>query len=298
MKKILTIFLLISLLSLFWISMAAAEAGDADIDGEIIAVDDVGLTITVKTLDDQEFLVSFPPDFVFNFTTDDVGTYVHVIGEFIDDTSILAESVDELAPADIEGKIIGVSEDGCTITVKTVEWDVFEVHVSECGYTPDDIGTWVHVKGVVLGDGSILAESIEVIEPPEVGGKEESAYCSGEKEKQHPVATKIAAVFDTTYEEVMGYFCDGFGFGQIILAYQTSLISGENVADILAKREAGMGWGQIWKELGFKGKPKEDKEDKVSPGQKKKMDEPKEKEHPVKPDKDKDKGNDKVKKEK
>jgi hypothetical protein len=251
----------------------------------------------VVTLDGDEFLVSFPEDYVFDFTPEDIGTYVHVIGEFLDETSILAESVDELAPADIEGEVIDVGEDGCTITVKTMEAEVFLVHLPECGYTSDDIGTWVHVLGVFLGDGSILAEFVEEIEPPEDedGGKSDSAYCSGEKEKLHPAASKIAAAFDVDYEEVMGYFCDGFGFGQIVLAYQTSKITGVDVADLLASREEGKGWGVIWKELGFHGKPKDVKEDKVPPGQEKKSDDPKDKDHPPKPDKDKNKNKDKDK---
>jgi len=293
MKRILTTVILMLLISALWVSLAAAEAGDADIEGQIIAVDDVEQTITVKTLDDEEFLVSFPVGFSFDFTLDDIGTYVHVVGEFLDDESILADTVEELEPVDIEGEVVSVDTDGRTITVKTENNEELLVRFPsdfEFGFTLEDVGIYVHIIGVYLGAGSILALSIEEIEP-EDQGKSESAYCSGEKEKLHPVASKIASIFDATYEEVIGYFCDGFGFGQIILAYQTSKITGVDVAELLASREEGKGWGQIWKELGFKGKPKEDKEDKVPPGQQKKEDGSKDKEHPGKPDKDKDKDN-------
>jgi hypothetical protein len=81
-----------------------------------------------------------------------------------------------------------------------------------------------------------------------------SAYCGEKKEKNHPVAEGIAETYGASTEEVMGYFCEGYSFGAIMLALQTS---GGDVGGMLAKRKAGQGWGQIWKEMGLIGSEKE-----------------------------------------
>jgi hypothetical protein len=47
----------------------------------------------------------------------------------------------------------------------------------------------------------------------------------------------------------MGWFCSGYGFGEIDLAYGWSLEYGVPVNQIFAMREAGEGWGNIKKYL-------------------------------------------------
>jgi hypothetical protein len=103
------------------------------------------------------------------------------------------------------------------------------------------------------------------------GGKAASAYCSGEKDKEHPFAAGIAETYDADLEEVMGYFCQGFGFGQIMLALQTGKMENvdASVADMLAARESGQGWGQIWKDMDLIGNKDHGKS---PPGQLKKPD--------------------------
>ena len=164
----------------------------------------------------------------------------------------------------------------------------------------------------------VLAQSGDDNEDDGDGAKETSAYCSGKKETPHPAALFLHQTLGKDIDEIMMYFCDGFGFGQIALAIQTETIS-DDVDDygdlLLEKREQGKGWGQIWDELGYKGKPKdtdwtppgqdkdkdkEDKEDKVKKDKEDKEDKDKEdkedkvkdkedKEDKVKKDKDKDK---------
>jgi hypothetical protein len=51
------------------------------------------------------------------------------------------------------------------------------------------------------------------------------------------------------YNEIMSWFCQGFGFGEIDLAYGLSRESGVAVTDIFALRRSGLGWGQIKKQL-------------------------------------------------
>jgi hypothetical protein len=61
----------------------------------------------------------------------------------------------------------------------------------------------------------------------------------------------LAALYGVSYAEIMGWFCDGFGFGEIDLAYSLSQTSGVAVADIFAMRLAGMDWGEIMQQLGL-----------------------------------------------
>ena len=61
----------------------------------------------------------------------------------------------------------------------------------------------------------------------------------------HPKGMSLAQKYGVPYEEIMGWFCKHFGFGEIDLAYGLSQQYGVPVADIFAMRTAGMGWGEI-----------------------------------------------------
>jgi hypothetical protein len=65
----------------------------------------------------------------------------------------------------------------------------------------------------------------------------------------HPHGTTLADLFDVPYEEIMGWFCSGFGFGEIVLAYSLSDQTGTPVEEIFAMRDDGLGWGQIKQQL-------------------------------------------------
>lgn len=65
----------------------------------------------------------------------------------------------------------------------------------------------------------------------------------------HPTSTSLAERYQVTAEEIMGWFCDGLGFGEIDRGYGLSLETGKPVADIFAMRRSGLGWGQIRKQL-------------------------------------------------
>ncbi len=71
----------------------------------------------------------------------------------------------------------------------------------------------------------------------------------------HPRASDLAEYYQVPYETIMTWFCQGhFGFGEIMHALEAAQQTELTPEEILAKR-AGEGWGQIWKELGLKGKP-------------------------------------------
>jgi ferric-dicitrate binding protein FerR (iron transport regulator) len=67
----------------------------------------------------------------------------------------------------------------------------------------------------------------------------------------HPEALRLARIYGVLYAEIMGWFCEGFGFGEIDLAYGLSQDTGTAVADIFAMRRQGLGWGEIMQALGL-----------------------------------------------
>lgn len=64
-----------------------------------------------------------------------------------------------------------------------------------------------------------------------------------------PTGMKLAARYGVPYEEIMGWFCKHYGFGEIDLAYSLAQASGKTVEEVFAMREAGMGWGAIKQQL-------------------------------------------------
>jgi hypothetical protein len=61
----------------------------------------------------------------------------------------------------------------------------------------------------------------------------------------HPKGMNLAQKYGVSYEEIMGWFCKRFGFGEIDLAYGLSVQYGVPVEEVFGLRESGMGWGQI-----------------------------------------------------
>ncbi len=99
---------------------------------------------------------------------------------------------------------------------------------------------------------------------PEDGDENgQNAFCTDAKEpNSHPLVSKIMDRYQDSEENplveaetVMTWFCDGgFGFGQIMLALTTQMLTAESeqpqlAEDILELRSGGEGWGQIWKGL-------------------------------------------------
>jgi len=175
----------------------------------------------------------------------------------------------------INGQVTEVG-DG-TITVLSNKGETFVVSLP-AGFEPSSIkqGDSVLVKAV-LGDGDKwVAQSIKLLgqgnddvdeaenetDDDELaeGSKLNSAYCAdGKQEKPHPLAARMAERFDVTEQWVMGYFCDGYGMGAIMLALKTSQIDGI-AADpdfLLDERANGVGWGNIWKNIGLIGSERE-----------------------------------------
>lgn len=76
------------------------------------------------------------------------------------------------------------------------------------------------------------------------------SVCTGAQ--PHPTGLRLAQRYGVPYEEIMGWFCRGFGFGEIELAYSLSRESGLPVTTIFEMRMSGLGWGQIMQQLSSK----------------------------------------------
>jgi hypothetical protein len=222
-----------------------------------------------------------------------------------------------------EGTVIEVEMDGevcVSITIETEEDGTLKIYVPEGFDCSTLIGTVVVAKGEwtteIVDDVEIvvfIAEWVKEADLDDDDGEGEGwgaggVYCAEGSSKyyQHPLAQKIVDKYSADYpavttEWVMEKKCDGFGFGQIMLAIQTELAyqkkgepgacvdvitdppdPGDPSADPpgddpvdedlcagqwLNKRKGGQGWGQIWKENGL---VKNEKADKVPYGQFKK----------------------------
>ncbi len=66
----------------------------------------------------------------------------------------------------------------------------------------------------------------------------------------HPVAQRLAEAFGVPYEVIMGYHCQGFGFGEIARAYLLAAETGVDPQAYFDMKASGMGWGQIVREAG------------------------------------------------
>ncbi|MBN1146943.1 MAG: hypothetical protein JXA78_06795 [Anaerolineales bacterium] len=84
----------------------------------------------------------------------------------------------------------------------------------------------------------------------------QGAYCNGTAENNHPAGEKLAETFGVGYDEIMGWFCQGYGFGEIKLAYTIAGTGAATVEELFAERANGKGWGAIMKDHNFIGKDK------------------------------------------
>ena len=164
---------------------------------------------------------------------------------------------------------VETSTENGTLTVETKKDGPLVVTMPEdFDFTTIAVDDWVLIKAHDE-DGTVVADFVKQVgargkkgkpgdaDPPE-GSKDNSAFCSGDKQvKSHPLALKIAERYGVPEGEFMEYFCDGYSVGAIMLALKTSQLDGSGDPDaLLALRGEGEPWGHIWKEGGLIGKDK------------------------------------------
>ena len=170
----------------------------------------------------------------------------------------------------IKGEVTAIGAG--TLTILSNKGETFVVTVP-AGFDLSSIqvGDSVLVKAEAGTGGAWLAQSIKKVgngnggnddddDEQAEGSKLHGSYCAdGKQTKSHPLAARLAERYGVTENWVMGYFCDGYGMGAIMLALKTSQMEGVTLdADaLLASRADGKGWGQIWKDLGLIGSERE-----------------------------------------
>ena len=66
---------------------------------------------------------------------------------------------------------------------------------------------------------------------------------------EHPEGKRLSTRWGTDYKEIMTWFCQGYGFGEIDLAYELAHDCDRPVGDVFQMRASGEGWGQIKADL-------------------------------------------------
>lgn len=76
----------------------------------------------------------------------------------------------------------------------------------------------------------------------------------------HPVAERLADSYENVvdYDQIMGWFCDGFGLGEIKLALETSEGTGVSPGELLTESREMGGWGLVWQKYGLVGRGEDD----------------------------------------
>ena len=115
-------------------------------------------------------------------------------------------------------------------------------------------GRLTKILGPVVADQNID----EGEEAPEEEGAE---YCTGND--PHPAAQALADEHGVSYDDVMGWFCAGYGLGEVKLALETSAREGVNMSagELLALKTELGGWGEVWQQLGLIGSTDDDDDD-------------------------------------
>lgn len=75
----------------------------------------------------------------------------------------------------------------------------------------------------------------------------DEALCTGVQ--PHPTGTQLAEKYGAPYREIMGWFCQGYGFGEIDMAYEISRSVPMPVEQVFGLRAGGAGWGEIKQQL-------------------------------------------------
>jgi hypothetical protein len=97
------------------------------------------------------------------------------------------------------------------------------------------------------------------LHPDRTGPAQGEVYCNGSAAKNQPAGEKLSQRLQVSYNDVMRWYCQGYGFGEIGLAYRISRAAGVAVDEVFAQRVSGLGWGEIIQKYGFEEKLDKDK---------------------------------------
>ncbi|MEW6093473.1 MAG: DUF5666 domain-containing protein [Chloroflexota bacterium] len=234
------------------------ESVEVTLAGTVMGIDELTFSLEILVEDDQPYTIFTPEG--FDLTTLSLGDMIEVTGMQAEDNSVLASEIAilfEAVEVTITGNITTLDELTKTFTVETEGGETFTFIVTDetFDWTSLAVGDLVEANGMQTEDGSVILVALTFLES-EDDETNDGYYCT-QSDVQHPFGARLAERYQVDYATLQGWFCDGFGWGQIMLALQTGQISEADPADLLAAREAGSGWGQIWQELKLIGKDKD-----------------------------------------
>ncbi len=160
---------------------------------------------------------------------------------------------------EVTGNVVSIDQAARTFQVQATDGPLYTVYPLN-GFVLDTlhIGDAVEVDGTLNEDGSIAAIRIKVEAPDDdpggPGDPSDGYYCQ-QSEVPHPFGARLSERYGVDYATLQAWFCQGFGWGQIMLALQTGLITGDDPAGLLEARSNGLGWGEIWQSLNLIGRP-------------------------------------------
>lgn len=73
----------------------------------------------------------------------------------------------------------------------------------------------------------------------------------------HPVAVRLAEGYGVSQDQILAWFCDGYGLGDIMYALSTGEEAGVVAGDLLARKSELGRWVLVWQELGLIGARKD-----------------------------------------
>ena len=141
---------------------------------------------------------------------------------------------------EILGTVISIDLEDGVFTVEVDPEETFTVNPGD-DYDLDqlEVGDLVEVEGSLAEDGRILAVKVAIEtddgdEDEAPDGSGEGYYCS-QSEDLHPLAARLSERYGVEYGVLQEWFCGGLGWGEIFLALQTGVLTGEDPGDILAR---------------------------------------------------------------
>jgi hypothetical protein len=161
-------------------------------------------------------------------------------------TSYLAEKISRLEEDEDEKTRTPVSTRTVTVTTTGTPATQTPTVTPSQTVTPSSTPTLtVTVTGTILPSGTV---TLTPLPSSTVLPKNDTSRCDN-RSQQQPEAMRLAQRYSVPYDEIMQWFCKGFGFGEIDLAYGLSKTSGLPVSDIFSMRSSGLGWGEIKKKV-------------------------------------------------
>lgn len=267
-------------LTSFYTVPAQAETIVCSADGQSQLMVSEGLTITWDSAFECEDVA-------------DAGNYQITVGVLLEGDELSAGQqividslvLSEVTPVGEDGETLPTAEaTGLPLTLNIGEDGSFDVsgmydlmeteEISELNLVFLASGKVVMIEETTEEDSEILEEEdilfelginlvLKGVDPEEEDddemgeGPSTGFYCI-QSDVPHPFGERLAERYGVEYTILQGWFCEGFGWGQIMLALQTGMITGDDPGALLEERSSGLGWGEIWQNLGLIGKDKSD----------------------------------------